>query len=196
MIEPTKSNYIEKKELKIMKNENEDHFLKMLMTKMTNMNPLEPESDTEWIGQLASFEQVKQNNQMLECLRELVSMKKGESSINAIGKSITSEEGDLELLSSDGSINIKTIPGQKDMIIFNSQGDIVKNFESDPSGNTVLETKDLLPGKYKISSNPKSKVGFTGIASGIDLKNGNIIIDNYKIPFESISNISKKEKIA
>ena len=58
-----------------------DDFLKILITQLTNQDPLEPLEDTEFIAQMAQFTSLEQMTNMAQSLESLTNF----SMLNAVG---------------------------------------------------------------------------------------------------------------
>ena len=74
-------------------NYGKDTFLKILVAQMSNQNPLDPMSDTEFISQMAQFSSLEQ-------MQQLNATMTNNQAYNLIGKSVNAE---FNVLSADGT---------------------------------------------------------------------------------------------
>lgn len=70
-----------------------DAFLRLLVAQMQNQDPLEPQSDTEYIAQLATFSNVEQNILTNERLEQLLSVGTATDAASLIGRTLTGSDG-------------------------------------------------------------------------------------------------------
>jgi flagellar basal-body rod modification protein FlgD len=54
----------------------QDAFLRILVTQMKNQNPLEPQKDTEFIGQMAQFSSLEQLTNLNKTMTQFVGLQK------------------------------------------------------------------------------------------------------------------------
>jgi flagellar basal-body rod modification protein FlgD len=64
----------------------QNDFLKLLVTKMTSQDPMNPQQDTEFIAQMAQFSSLEQNKQMTGDIAALTAN-------GLIGRSVTIQDG-------------------------------------------------------------------------------------------------------
>ena len=72
-----------------------DSFLKLFMAEMKNQDPTAPTSSTEYIAQFATFSQVEQSMQTNTKLDGLLSSLALSQADGIIGRTLTSEDGDI-----------------------------------------------------------------------------------------------------
>ena len=66
-----------------------DDFLKLLVGQLKNQDPLNPTSDTDFIGQMAQFSQLEQTTNMASANEELIAQQRGARAVALIGRSVT-----------------------------------------------------------------------------------------------------------
>jgi flagellar basal-body rod modification protein FlgD len=66
-----------------------DQFLKLLVGQLKNQDPLNPTSDTDFIGQMAQFSQLEQTTNMATANDKLVAEQRGARSVALLGRTVT-----------------------------------------------------------------------------------------------------------
>ena len=66
-----------------------DDFLKLLVGQLKNQDPLNPTSDTDFIGQMAQFSQLEQTTNMASANEELIAQQRGARAVALLGRSVT-----------------------------------------------------------------------------------------------------------
>ncbi len=66
-----------------------DDFLKLLVGQLKNQDPLNPTSDTDFIGQMAQFSQLEQTTNMASANAELINQQRGGRAVALIGRTVT-----------------------------------------------------------------------------------------------------------
>jgi flagellar basal-body rod modification protein FlgD len=66
-----------------------DDFLKLLVGQLKNQDPLNPTSDTDFIGQMAQFSQLEQTTNMASANEELINQQRGARAVSLIGRTVT-----------------------------------------------------------------------------------------------------------
>lgn len=66
----------------------QDQFLKLLVAQIQNQNPLDPVSDTEFISQLASFNQLSSLQTLSASFTEMLKLQQLGQGSNLIGKTV------------------------------------------------------------------------------------------------------------
>ncbi len=66
-----------------------DDFLKLLVGQLKNQDPLNPTSDTDFIGQMAQFSQLEQTTNMASANEELINQQRGARAVALIGRTVT-----------------------------------------------------------------------------------------------------------
>ena len=78
----------------------QNDFLKLLATKMTSQDPMNPQGDTEFIGQMAQFSALEQSKQMTGDIAALAAN-------GMIGRSVTINQGKETLTGIVSSVALK-----------------------------------------------------------------------------------------
>ena len=66
-----------------------DDFLKLLVGQLRNQDPMNPSSDTDFIGQMAQFSQLEQTTNMASANAELVAQQSGARAVALLGRTVT-----------------------------------------------------------------------------------------------------------
>ena len=66
-----------------------DDFLKLLVGQLKNQDPMNPSSDTDFIGQMAQFSQLEQTTNMATANAELVNQQSGARAVSLLGRTVT-----------------------------------------------------------------------------------------------------------
>ena len=66
-----------------------DDFLKLLVGQLKNQDPMNPTSDTDFIGQMAQFSQLEQTTNMATANSELAAQQTGARAIALLGRNVT-----------------------------------------------------------------------------------------------------------
>ena len=66
-----------------------DDFLKLLVGQLKNQDPLNPTSDTDFIGQMAQFSQLEQTTNMATANSEQVAQQSGARAVSLLGRNVT-----------------------------------------------------------------------------------------------------------
>ena len=66
-----------------------DDFLKLLVGQLKNQDPLNPTSDTDFIGQMAQFSQLEQTTNMATANSELIAQQGGARAVSLLGRNVT-----------------------------------------------------------------------------------------------------------
>ena len=66
-----------------------DDFLKLLVGQLKNQDPLNPTSDTDFIGQMAQFSQLEQTTNMATANGELIAQQTGARAVSLLGRNVT-----------------------------------------------------------------------------------------------------------
>lgn len=67
-------------------------FMRLLVAQMRNQNPLEPQSNTEFMAQLAQFESLNQMRTMSQGIQIMQAMQELSSATSMIGKTVTGQQ--------------------------------------------------------------------------------------------------------
>jgi len=192
-----------------------DEFLRLLVTKLQNQDPLNPSEDTEFISQLATFSSLEQLISVNDNL-QTIGVSQGQlinaQALNLIGKEALVESGN-EVRIKDGVPDkiVYAMPRQADeasLTIRDPQGAIVRTIalQKDPQGRVTLdwdgkdEQGKLLPdGDYQIElhvTDTKGEPMAIGLyrslrIDGVAFVDGDIslVSGDREIPFELILEI-------
>lgn len=66
----------------------QDEFLNLLITQMTNQDPLEPVNDTDFIAQMAQFSSLEQQSQLNQSISEFLSRHESSQLYDYLGKEV------------------------------------------------------------------------------------------------------------
>lgn len=66
-----------------------DDFLKLLVGQLKNQDPMNPSSDTDFIGQMAQFSQLEQTTNMANANDKLIAEQRGARSVALLGRTVT-----------------------------------------------------------------------------------------------------------
>jgi flagellar basal-body rod modification protein FlgD len=66
-----------------------DDFLKLLVGQLKNQDPMNPTSDTDFIGQMAQFSQLEQTTNMATANSELAAQQTSARAVSLLGRNVT-----------------------------------------------------------------------------------------------------------
>ena len=66
-----------------------DDFLKLLVGQLKNQDPMNPTSDTDFIGQMAQFSQLEQTTNMATANSEQIAQQTGARAVSLLGRNVT-----------------------------------------------------------------------------------------------------------
>ncbi len=66
-----------------------DDFLKLLVGQLKNQDPMNPKSDTDFIGQMTQFSQLEQTTNMAGANAQLLAEQRGARAVTLLGRSVT-----------------------------------------------------------------------------------------------------------
>ena len=150
----------------------QDVFLKLLVTQMSNQNPLEPQDNSEFVAQLAQFSSVEGIDKLNQNVSSLATSFQSSQALQAtslVGRQVR-VQSDSALLTSDnnyvvGTIDLPNRAKTLTMNIYDSKDNLVANqvmndvdvgemqFAWDGSG---LDGERLPPGEYRFEVISKS----------------------------------------
>ena len=87
----------------------QDDFLKLLVTQMTQQDPMNPQKDTEFIAQMASFSALEQSKTMQQDMANL-------RAASLLGNTVTVKGPGNSLLS--GQVELVEFAGEKPSLVF------------------------------------------------------------------------------
>lgn len=102
-----------------MKTLGQNEFLKLLVTKMQNQDPMSPMEDTEFIGQMAQFTSLEQARQMREDMNDLKNREGFQQAVGLMGQQVTVKVDKDETLTGTVS-EVKVTAGVASVVINNN----------------------------------------------------------------------------
>lgn len=94
----------------------QDDFLKLLVTKMSAQDPMNPQADTEFIAQMAQFSSLEQTKSMTADIAMLKSQQEVLTANGLIGRNVTVTQGDKQL--AQGMVtSVATNDGSPEVIV-------------------------------------------------------------------------------
>jgi flagellar basal-body rod modification protein FlgD len=106
----------------------QDDFLKLLATQMSNQDPLQPMTDTSFIGQMAQFSALEQNRAMQTDLAQLTSDQQLGQADSLLGKTVTFQGEDGA--ASSGVVSAIQIQDGTPLLIVNGQSLLLSDVET------------------------------------------------------------------
>ncbi len=191
-----------------------DDFLKLLITKLQNQDPLNPTSDEAFIADLAQFsslEQMEGINSGIGDLALLQSNATNTTMVQYIGKTAHLSGNQLALNDGVAQIGFELPQSAKKLSvqIYNESGQLVRTIEKDsvPSGSHYLDwdgTKEsgyqLPDGNYSVKITAQDGSGnsipvitrTSGVITGITFENGypELIINGVNHPLGAVISVS------
>lgn len=176
-----------------------DDFLRLLVTKLANQNPMEPMKDEDFIAQMAQFTQLEQMTNMNRLLEESLTQNSllSQSIVNTmatelIGRTVSVETNDI-VLGTSGAADIRfdlaAAAANVTIEIVDEDGSLVRALRpgAHPTGETTISWDGNMasgeratPGRYRIRINAENADGgpvpvrsyFSGQVDGIRYING------------------------
>ncbi len=171
-----------------------DEFLKLLITKLQNQDPLKPTDDESFIADLAQFsslEQMENMNGGLDDLSLLQSNATNTSMVNYIGKTAVLAGDTINLDSGTATINYELPQNAENVTIsiYSENGQLIKTIQQSSvqqGDNTLMwngqneQGLDMPNGRYKVKITATDDNGnsipviprMTGKITGITYENG------------------------
>jgi flagellar basal-body rod modification protein FlgD len=114
----------------------EADFLKLLIAKLSNQNPLDQQSQEDFLGQLAQFETLNQTVKLNNNIQSLTLAQDLGSSSNLIGKKIDLDDPSTGDKISGTVSSIRVVNGKCTVIVNSKQYDLtaITGVYDDPSG--------------------------------------------------------------
>jgi flagellar basal-body rod modification protein FlgD len=195
-----------------------DDFLKLLVTKMSHQDPLNPQDDQAFVAELAQFSSLEQLKNMNDNLSQdmqwnalLSQTINNTSATSLIGRTVDADSSELYMGSSgsvDLSYNLTSDASQVTVEIKDAGGKVVKTFAADSigKGNHTLhwdgtdnDGTQVAAGLYTVSIAARDSAGkavattqtFEGTVSGVSYENGNALlnVDGILIPLSSVRQV-------
>jgi len=171
-----------------------DEFMKLLITKLQNQDPLNPTDDESFIADLAQFsslEQMENMNGGLEDLALLQSNSTNTSMVNYIGKTAVLAGDTINLDSGNATINYELPQNAQNVTIsiYSENGQLIKTIQQSSvqaGDNTLMwngqneQGLDMPNGRYKVKITATDDNGnsipviprMTGKITGVTYENG------------------------
>lgn len=178
-----------------------DAFLKLLTTQMKYQDPLNPNTDTEYIAQLATFSQLEQ-------MQNISNISTNSQAFSLVGKDVIvkteTSTGDIKYI--NGRVDFVNMSGGKAQISVNGQLYSIDKLDSVIDGTYILEqglpgvtkkvelTFDFADAKDQ-SFEVKIGEGET-VATDAGIMVGDIVLDNDKVSIKDSKVIIKKEALS
>jgi flagellar basal-body rod modification protein FlgD len=108
-----------------------DAFLKLLVTQMSNQDPLDPQSNSDFVAQLAQFSSVEGLGTLNATVEKMAASFQSSQALQAtalVGRSIKVDSKSAQLTetgSVEGTINLPFNASRVDMNVYNAAGEIV-----------------------------------------------------------------------
>ncbi|MFC1606768.1 flagellar hook assembly protein FlgD [Candidatus Latescibacterota bacterium] len=199
-----------------------DDFLKLLLAQLQNQDPLNPASNTEFIGQLAQFSSLEQMTTMNTTLEESLGYNKNLSEsinnsmiVNVIGKEVTVESGvfqhngdarelSFELDRDAMSGKIEIIDGIDQVVrtlLLDPQSAGLRSVTWDGLTEIGVPAKDneysyVVTASDRAGNSVLSSPVFNGIVEGVSYRDGkaHLDIDGILVPFDRVKHILSNEE--
>ncbi len=138
----------------------QEEFLEMLLAEINNQDPLNPQSSSEFVGQLAQITSVENLNSLNSQITGLVSSLQYSQAMQAtdlVGKTVTVPMNIMELEntgSMSGEVQVPVNADRLQVFVQDANGQVVSSMDFGPqySGTVPFTTEDLAKGIYAISA--------------------------------------------
>jgi flagellar basal-body rod modification protein FlgD len=94
-----------------------DDFLKLLVGQLANQDPMNPSSDTDFIGQMAQFSQLEQTTNMASANAQLIEQQRGARSVALIGRTVTYPDATTGVLTTGPVERVEWIAGAPSLTV-------------------------------------------------------------------------------
>jgi flagellar basal-body rod modification protein FlgD len=192
-----------------------DEFLKLLVTQLSNQDPLQPVDNQAFIAQLAQFATVEQQDQMNATLQSLLLAQASGNQTNVaalVGKEVTFKSSNV-VLPAEGPIDLTAkLSGEAqkvNAIIKDQNGRVVRSITVEgraPSGDLAVpwdgldaQGKRAPPGTYSITFTAADAKGVnvaadahgTGRATGVSFVDGipHLIVNGARVRLTDVQEI-------
>ena len=117
-----------------MKTLNQDDFLKLLVTQLTNQDPLDPQKDTEFIAQMAQFSSLEQAKSMQTDMAKLSNDQQIMQASSLLGRSVELQVSqDTPVRGTVDAVNIEA--GTPKIVVNNQVYDLSQVLSIAPAAN-------------------------------------------------------------
>lgn len=138
----------------------QEEFMQMLLAEINNQDPLNPQSSSDFVAQLAQITSVDNLSNLNSQIAGLVSSMQYSQAMQAtdlVGKTVTVSANIMELESSGtiaGEVRMPVSAENVQMFIHNARGDVVKTMDlgAQVSGSVPFTSDDLPEGVYSVSA--------------------------------------------
>ncbi|WP_211827075.1 flagellar hook assembly protein FlgD [Kistimonas asteriae] len=138
----------------------QEEFMQMLLAEINNQDPLNPQSSSEFVGQLAQITSVENLSSLNSQITGLVSSLQYSQAMQAtdlVGKTVTVPINIMELESSGtmtGEVQVPVSADRVQLYIQDASGQIVDSIDlgAQASGTVPFTTDSLAKGMYSISA--------------------------------------------
>lgn len=178
-----------------------DAFLQLLTTQMKYQDPLNPNTDTEYIAQLATFSQLEQ-------MQNISTISTNSQAFGLVGKDVIvkteASTGDIKYIS--GRVDFVSMSGGKAQMSINGQLYPIDKLDSVIDGTYIIE-KGLpgIPQKAELTFDFADAKDLTfavkvgegeTVANDVGVMVGDVVLDNAQVSIEDGKAIIKKEALA
>lgn len=184
-----------------------DTFFQLLMAEMTNQDPLEPTSNTEFVSQLASFTALQTNEGSLYYNTVNYASSLAGRTVTVSTRDGVDESGKVKLKIETGVVTGVDISDEKNVeITVNGKRyplGSVMNVSSNTTGSTLSATDGAyavsLIGKnvmLKAENSDKQTIIESGIVESIEVENGiyRIVMNGLSYPLDSVIKVGNFDK--
>lgn len=184
-----------------------DTFFQLLMAEMTNQDPLEPTSNTEFVSQLASFTALQTNEGSLYYNTVNYASSLAGRTVTVSTRDGVDENGKVKLKIETGVVTGVDISDEKNVeITVNGKRyplGSVMNVSSNTTGSTLSATDGAyavsLIGKnvmLKAENSDKQTIIESGIVESIEVENGiyRIVMNGLSYPLDSVIKVGNFDK--
>jgi len=176
-----------------------DDFLQLLLTQLTNQNPLEPMNNEQFISQMTDFsslEQLTGINESIGSSNGLMSSLNNVLTADLVGREVVVESNSIQIEDGEGTSSgfYSSKAGTAVVKISNSSGEVIRemNIDVDAPGFNVIdwdltdsEGSDVADGVYTVSVNFTDENGVSrdvssymkGRVESIKFEGGNTYMD-------------------
>lgn len=194
---------------------NKDDFLKLFVTQLKNQDPLNPQSGTEFIGQLAQLTQVEQAYNTNTNLQNMLNQSSNNATLAAvslIGKQVEAPGSQVNLQSGTPAainFNLAQDAAEVTVSVQDANGTVVKTLAAGGKGagagsviwdGTNNAGTQAAPGAYSFSINAKTSGGSSvastsvirGKVDGLDMSGANPVLSlgNVKLNLTDVTSVS------
>ncbi len=151
-------------------------FLQLMITQLTNQDPLEPTDNQALLDQLSSIREIELSTSLTETLHALTGQQRYSAAAALIGK-------DVSGVSDDGTIGPQTVAGRVSSVSFDDAGAAMLHLDggatlpmdslrlvADPNANPELLVGKIVRGHDSAGADPSRVI--EGIVTGLRIEDG------------------------